>query len=69
MEDNVVAVVGIDKGTGFINAVTSCYVEDSKRFAKYYRSIGYSARVVSYEELDMMLEEERQYRMKYSGIF
>ena len=67
MENNVVAVVGLDKGTGFISAVTSCYVDDSQKFAKYYRSIGYNSRVVSYEELDMMIEEERRIA-EYNGI-
>ena len=69
MEDNVVAVVGMDKGTGFIHAVTSCSKEDSQRYAKYYRSIGYKARVVDYEELNKILEEEKRYRMEYRGIF
>lgn len=69
MEDNVVAVLGLDKGTGFIKAVTSCLMEEAQRFAKYYRSIGYKAKIVGYEELTKMLEEEKQYRMKYSGIF
>ena len=65
MEDNIVAVVGLDKFTGFIMAVTSCDLEDSQRYAKHYRNVGYNARVVSYEELDRMMEEEKRYRMKY----
>lgn len=66
MEDNVVAVVGFDKGTGFIKAVTSCDKEDSQHYAKYYRSIGYNARVLTYEELAKIQEEEKQYRIQYT---
>jgi hypothetical protein len=66
MEDNVVAVVALDKGTGFIHTVTSCLMEDSQHYAKYYRSIGYNARVITYEELDRMIEKEKQYRKLYS---
>ena len=66
MEDNVVAVVALDKGTGFIQTVTSCLLEDSQSYAKYYRNIGYNARVVEYEELDRMMERERRYRKLYS---
>lgn len=67
MEDNTVAVVALDKNTGFIQTVTSCCMEDSQHYAKYYRGQGYNARVVDYETLDKMLEEEKQYRMKYNG--
>lgn len=63
MVDNVVAVVGIDKGTGFIRAVTSCNLEDSQMYAKYYRRIGYGAKVLTYEELSEMQEKEKQYIM------
>lgn len=69
MEDTVVAVVGLDKLTGFVVTVTSCDAKDAQRYAKYYRSVGYNSRVVDYETLDKMLEEEKQYRMKYRGIF
>lgn len=65
MKDNVVAVLALDKGTGFIQTVTSCLMEDSQHYAKHYRSIGYNARVVDYEELNKMLEEESNYRMQY----
>lgn len=65
MEDEVVCVVALDKGTGFISTTTSCSREDSQKYAKYYRSIGYNAKVVTYEELDLMMEEERRYRMQY----
>ena len=63
MDNNVVAVVGLDKYTGFIKAVISCDVEDSQRYAKYYRNIGYNARVLTYEEFAGVQEKERQYIM------
>lgn len=65
MEDNVVWVVGLDKHTGFNMATTSCDKEDAQKYAKYYRNIGYNARVFTYDELDKMLEEEMKYRTKY----
>lgn len=64
MEDNV-HVVGIDKGTGYIVACTNCGRSDAEAFAKYYRRIGYNARIVTEEVLDYMLEQERQERKLY----
>lgn len=64
--DDVIAVVAIDKHTGFIKTVTSCDKEDSQRYAKYYRSIGYNAKVVDYDTLDEMIEKEREERMMYA---
>ena len=46
MEDNVVCVAAFDKGTGYIGPVTSCDAKDAQHYAKYYRSIGYNARVL-----------------------
>lgn len=66
MEENTVAVVGFDKNTGFVRAVTSCDKEDSQHYAKYYRSIGYHARVLSYEELESVLEKEKKERISTS---
>lgn len=63
MGDNIVAVVGFDKGTGFIKAITSCDIENSQRYAKYYRGIGYNARVLSYEEFIKVQEKEKKLRM------
>lgn len=54
--NNVVCVVAIDKNTGYIKTTTSCDIEDSQKYAKYYRSIGYNAKVLTYEELDKMLD-------------
>lgn len=58
MEDNVVCVVAFNKRTGYIGPVTSCDAKDAQHYAKYYRSIGYNARVLTYEELDQIQEKE-----------
>lgn len=58
MEDNVVCVAAFDKGTGYMGPVTSCDSKDAQHYAKYYRSIGYNARVLTYEELDQIQEKE-----------
>ncbi len=59
MDDNLVAVVALDRYSGAIRTVTSCATEDSQTFARYYRGIGYRAKVVDYDTLDEMIEEER----------
>lgn len=57
--DNLtVCVVGLDKGTGFIKTVTSCDIEDSQKYAKYYRAIGYNSRVMTYKELEEYQRKE-----------
>lgn len=61
--DEVVCVIATDKNTGYITTCTSCDISDSKHYAKYYRSIGYNSRVVTYAELDILLEEEKQERL------
>lgn len=65
MDNNeVVAVVGFD-GANSSKAVTSCYRKDAQRYAKYYRSIGYHARVMTYDELDSLLDKERAEQTPY----
>ena len=51
-ENEVVFVAAMDKGTGFIRTGTSCDRKDASHYAKYYRSIGYNARILTYEELE-----------------
>lgn len=62
VEDEVVFVAALDKGTGFIKTGTSCDRKDAGRYTKYYRSIGYNARILTYEELDKIEERERMER-------
>ena len=57
--DEVVCVIATDKNTGYI----SCDKSDSNHYAKYYRSIGYNSKVVTYAELDILLEKEKQERI------
>lgn len=61
-ENEVVFVAAMDKGTGYIRTGTSCDRKDTSRYAKYYRSIGYNARILTYEELNKIEEQERTER-------
>lgn len=61
-ENEVVFVAELDKGTGRIKTGTSCDRKDAGRYAKYYRSIGYNARILTYEELNKIEEQERTER-------
>lgn len=63
--DCVVCVVAIDKNTGYIKTTTSCDIEDSQKYAKYYRSIGYNAKVLTYEELEEMQNKESKERKRF----
>ena len=58
-ENEVIFVAAMDKGTGFIRTGTSCDRKDANRYAKYYRNIGYNARILTYEELDKLEEQEK----------
>ena len=60
--DNIVCVVALDKGTGFIKTVTSCDKQDAQKYAKHYRNIGYNAQVLRYDELEKMQAEELKLR-------
>ena len=61
-DNEVVFVAALDKGTGYIRTGTSCDRKDANRYAKYYRSVGYNARILTYEELDKIEEHERTER-------
>lgn len=64
-DDNVVCVIALDKHTRWIKTCTSCDKEDSQKYAKYYRSIGYNSKVVTYEELEEMQKKEAEERKNY----
>lgn len=49
-DTSVVCVTAIKAGR--IVTSTSCDRKDAQHYAQYYRSIGYKARVMTYEELD-----------------
>lgn len=59
VENEVVFVAAMDKGTGYIRTGTSCDRKDANQYAKYYRSIGYNARILTYDELDKLEEQEK----------
>ena len=61
-ENEVVFVAAMDKGTGYIRTGTSCDRKDANRYAKYYRGVGYNARILTYEELEKLEECERTER-------
>lgn len=60
----VVCVIATEKKTGFIKTCTSCDDTEAWRYAKYYRAIGYNARVVTYEELEQIQNKEKEERNK-----
>lgn len=59
----VVCVIATQKKTGYIVTCTSCDDTEAWRYAKYYRSVGYNARVLTYEELEKYQEWEKKERM------
>ena len=61
-DNEVVFVAAMDKGTGHIRTGTSCDRKDANHYAKYYRNIGYNARIFTYEELEKLEERERTER-------
>ncbi len=48
----------------FIKTCTSCDKSDAQRYAKYYRSIGYNSKVLTYDELNEMGRTEDEERAK-----
>ena len=61
-ENEVVFVAAMDKGTGYIRTGTSCDRKDANYYAKYYRSIGHNARILTYKELEKLEEQEKAER-------
>lgn len=53
----IVFVTAIDKHTKEIKTVTSCDLEDSQKYANYYRRVGYNSKVMSASELENYLED------------
>ena len=63
--NNVVAVVAFDKNTRKSKAVTSCNKKNAQTYAKYYRRIGYNARVMEYDKVDKLIRRESEEMKKY----
>ena len=68
MDDNLVVVVALDRYSDAITTVTACDMENSQTFARYYRGIGYRAKVVNYDTLDKMLQEESWNRYLHGRV-
>lgn len=54
-------VVALDSA-GFIKTCTSCDECDAQRYARYYRSVGYHSRILTYEQLAEYHEKEKKWR-------
>lgn len=61
-QNETVAVVGFNNA-GSIVAVSSYARKDASSCVKYYRSIGYKARIMSYDELEELQRKEFHERM------
>lgn len=64
-ETTDVIVAAINKRTKEIETYTICPKEDSQRYAKYYRGIGYSAKVLSMEQFDEYYDNQLRNAAKY----
>lgn len=64
MEDNIVCVLGFDRNTKRICATVSCDAVDAPRHARYFRSIGYSARIVTYDQLPFYQQRDEENRLE-----
>lgn len=75
MEENVVIVLAFDKYTKQIKTSISCDESAAPHHARYFRSVGYNARIVTYdmlpfyEERDRKLREEQSRLQQEAGIF
>lgn len=60
MEEQVI-VCAFNKGTNFNLGYPStvCDRKDAQKEAKYYRSIGYNAKVLTFDEYDELIEREK----------
>ena len=65
MENNTVCVMALDKNTKEIKTCTSCDKTEAQKYAKYYRGIGYNAKVVTYDELETMQKKELEERINF----
>lgn len=68
MEDNIVIVLAFDKNTKLIKASVSCDETDAPRHARYFRSIGYNARIVTYDMLPFYEQRNAEIRTEQSRL-
>ena len=68
MEDITVIVLAFDKNTKLIKASVSCDETDAYRHARYFRSIGYNARIVTYDMLPFYEQRNAEIRAEQSRL-
>ena len=68
MEEPVVFVLAFDKNTKLIRASMSCDESAGARNARYFRSIGYNARIVTPDMLDFYLNRDKEIRREQSRL-
>lgn len=57
-DPNYWIAIAIDKSTGYYKTCTHCSSkEDAMRTAQYYRSVGYNARALQYEDACAYMDE------------
>jgi len=59
--DEVVFVAALN-GAGFIKTGTSCNRDDAAYYSRYYHSIGYNTKVMTYDELHKAQQNEYERR-------
>lgn len=68
MEDNVVVVLAFDRYTKLIKTAVSCDGADAPHHARYFRSIGYNARIVTYDMLPFYEQRNAEIRTEQSRL-
>ena len=68
MEENTVIVLAFDKYTKRIKTSVSCDESAAPRHARYFRSVGYNARIVTYDMLPFYEERDRKLRQEQSRL-
>ena len=68
MEENTVIVLAFDKYTKRIKTSVSCDESAAPRHARYFRSVGYNARIVTYDTLPFYEERGRKLRQEQSRL-
>ena len=68
MEDTAVIVLAFDKNTHLIRTCVSCDKSAAPNHARYFRSIGYNARIVTYDMLPFYEQRNAEIRAEQSRL-
>lgn len=68
MEENEVIVLAFDKYTKLIKTAVACDESAAPRHARYFRSVGYNARIVTYDMLPFYEERNKKLRQEQSRL-